>query len=322
MNGAAELLFQCSARLLMGEPLNRLFMGSSDVMAFINGTRDGQFSSRRVEMAVATAGRPEPIDLLFTATIAESTDELILEVLETDTRMRAAREERMQELAHENRQVLRNLAHEVKNPLGGIRGAAQLLNADMPAAEQRECVDVIVNEVDRLQSLVDRLLEPHRQPHEPGLVNPHEICEHVCRLVSAEYPSTLEIVRDYDISLPEINVDREQLIQVMLNLLRNAAQALQGSGRIDIVTRAARQVNISRKRCKLALELHVVDNGPGIDSAIRDRVFLPLVTGRADGTGLGLTLVQSFVHQNGGAISLDSQAGRTDFQLLFPFPES
>jgi len=322
MNGAAELLFHSSARLLVGEPITRLFIDGSELLAFIDATRGGEFSSRRVEMAVATGARPEPVDLLFTATIAEHTDELFLEVLETDTRMRAAREERMQELAHENRQVLRNLAHEVKNPLGGIRGAAQLLNPDMPAPEQQECVDVIVSEVDRLQSLVDRLLEPHRQPHAPEPVNPHEICEHVCKLVSAEYPKTLEIVRDYDISLPEINVDKEQMIQVMLNLLRNAAQALEGNGRIDIVTRAARQVNISRKRCKLALELHVIDNGPGIDSAIRDRVFLPLVTGRADGTGLGLTLVQSFVHQNGGAISLESVAGRTDFQLLFPFAES
>lgn len=270
-------------------------------------------------MSVATQTRPEPIDFLFTATMAEEGAEVVLEVLETDTRMRAAREERMQELAHENRQVLRNLAHEVKNPLGGIRGAAQLLSPDMSHAEQGECVEVIVNEVDRLQSLVDRLLEPHRQPHQPQPVNPHEICEHVCKLVSAEYPDSLEITRDYDISLPDINVDREQMIQIMLNLLRNAAQALNGDGRIELITRAARQVNISRKRCKLALELHVVDNGPGIDPAIRDRVFLPLVTGRADGTGLGLTLVQSFVHQNGGAISLNSVAGRTDFQLLFPF---
>ncbi|MGB7298835.1 MAG: nitrogen regulation protein NR(II) [Burkholderiaceae bacterium] len=319
INGAAELLFEVSARLVRGEPVECLLVNPVALSALVEQARTSAYRSRREEMGLLRPGRREPVDVLITAVIPEDwPDGMILEIIETDTRMRAAREDRMLELAHEHREILRNLAHEVKNPLGGIRGAAQLLSHEMPATELIDCADVIVKETERLERLVDRLLEPHRQPTEPELVNVHEVCEHICKLLVAEFPNTLEIARDYDTSLPDLLVDRQQMIQILLNLTRNAAQALEGSGRINLVTRVARQVTIARRRHKLALELHVIDNGPGVNPKIRDRVFLPLVTGRADGTGLGLTLVQSFVQQNGGSIDLSSEPGRTDFHLLFP----
>jgi two-component system nitrogen regulation sensor histidine kinase GlnL len=320
LNGAGELLFDVSARLVHGEPVNVLLVDPKPLERLVDQARADAYRSRRSSTELQVPGRRDPSEMLITTVLPEDLPgHLVIEVLEIDTRMRAAREERMRELAHENRQVLRNLAHEVKNPLGGIRGAAQLLRPDGPDAEIAECADIIIKETDRLQVLVDRLLEPHRQPKRAEPVNIHEVCEHVCRLVVAEYSNALELARDYDTSLPDILADREQLIQALLNLMRNAAQALGGSGRIDLVTRVARQVIIEREPHKLALELHVIDNGPGIDPDIRDRVFLPLVTGRADGTGLGLTLVQSFVQQNGGSIDVDSEPGRTDFQMLFPF---
>ena len=179
-----------------------------------------------------------------------------------------------------------------------------------------------MTEVDRLAALVDRLLIPHRQAQRLSWVNVHEVCEHVRALLLAEFTHGLEIVRDYDISLPPIEADREQLIQVVLNLARNAAQALHGNGRIDFRTRVARQVTIARQRFKLALELHVIDNGPGIPPDIRDRVFLPLVSGREGGTGLGLTLAQSYVQQHGGVIECDSRPGHTDFKMVVPWIES
>jgi two-component system nitrogen regulation sensor histidine kinase GlnL len=179
---------------------------------------------------------------------------------------------------------------------------------------------VIIKEADRLQLLVDRLLAPHRHPHIVGDVNIHEVFERVRSLVLAEFPQGLVIRRDYDISLPEFRGDREQLIQVMLNLVRNAAQAMGGRGEIVLRSRAARQVTIAKLRWKLALDLHVIDNGPGVPEEIKERVFFPLVSGREGGSGLGLTIAQTFVQQHGGLIECDSRPGRTDFRILLPLP--
>jgi len=176
----------------------------------------------------------------------------------------------------------------------------------------------MIKEADRLQKLVDRLLAPHRPVTSVEAVNVHEVCERVRSIVLAEYPQGLVIVRDYDASLPELAADKEQLIQALLNLVRNAAQALNGSGIIRLRTRIARHVVIARIRHRLALELHVIDNGPGIPSGLLDRVFFPLVSGREGGSGLGLPLAQTFVEQHGGLIECESRPGLTDFRMLLP----
>lgn len=321
INGAAEQMFDTSSRYVIGQPIGRLFASANAIEKLIGEARRDEFSQKRLDLVAPVSGR-EPLDLLVTIVVTgRANGALLIELQENDTRMRAAREERLTELASENRDMLRNLAHEVKNPLGGIRGAAQLLQIELDNSSLSEGASVIVKEVDRLSALVDRLLIPHRQPQRLTQVNVHEVCEHVRSLMVAEFPTTLEVIRDYDISLPTIEADREQLIQVLLNLTRNAAQALDGSGRIDLRTRVARQVTIARQRFKLALELHVVDNGPGIPAKIQDRVFLPLVTGRAGGTGLGLSLAQSYVHQHGGMIECESRPGRTVFKMLIPWPD-
>ena len=229
------------------------------------------------------------------------------------------------ERAQANKELIRNLAHEIKNPLGGIRGAAQLLQMEIDSRELTEYTQVIIHEADRLQALVDRLLAPHRRPHQVGDVNIHEVCERVRSLILAEFPKGLKVRRDYDTSIPEIRGDREQLIQAVLNIAHNAAQALAdrvaaGDAEITMRTRIARQVTFGKQRYRLALELHVIDNGPGVPDSIKERIFYPLVTGRDGGSGLGLTLAQNFVQQHHGLIECDSVPGRTDFKILIPLP--
>jgi two-component system, NtrC family, nitrogen regulation sensor histidine kinase GlnL len=196
---------------------------------------------------------------------------------------------------------------------------------ELDSRELTEYTQVIVHEADRLQALVDRLLAPHRRPHVVSDVNIHEVCERVRALILAEFPRGMAVERDYDISIPEFRGDREQLIQAVLNISLNAAQALgeriaAGDATLVLRTRIARQVTIGKTRFRLALELHIEDNGPGVPESILDRVFYPLVSGRDGGSGLGLTLAQTFVQQHHGLIECDSAPGRTDFKILVPLP--
>jgi two-component system nitrogen regulation sensor histidine kinase GlnL len=250
---------------------------------------------------------------------------LLVELWPIDQQLKATREERQIADQLASRELIRNLAHEIKNPLGGIRGAAQLLEHELNNPGLREYTQVIIKEADRLQDLMKRLLSPHR-PMQPGPVNIHEILERVRSLLNAEFPQTLTVQRDYDTSLPELVGDREQLIQAVLNIARNAAQAIKGQsggappglGQITLRTRAARQVTRVKRRYRLALELQVIDNGPGIADDIRERMFYPLVSGRPGGSGLGLTLAQSFVQQHQGTIDCDSRPGYTCFTIRMP----
>jgi two-component system nitrogen regulation sensor histidine kinase GlnL len=196
---------------------------------------------------------------------------------------------------------------------------------ELPNKELAEYTQVIVQEADRLQALVDRLLAPHRKPHVVSDVNIHEVCERVRALIQAEFPRGLAIERDYDISIPDFRGDREQLIQAVLNIAHNAAQALgeriaDGDAQILLRTRIARQVTLGKQRYRLALDLHIEDNGPGVPESIRDRIFYPLVSGRDGGSGLGLTLAQTFVQQHLGTIECESEPGKTIFKIVIPLP--
>ena len=287
-----------------------------------NQVASGRFEGQLRRMALGSA-EAIPVHVIVSQT--DHPDRLVMEMVEIEQQARVDREERWMGLAQANKELLRNLAHEIKNPLGGIRGAAQLLAMEIGSPELAEYTNVIIHEADRLQALVDRLLAPHRRPKMVGDVNIHEVCERVRALVSAEYPRGLEVARDYDASLPEFRGDREQLIQALLNIVQNAAQALgeriaAGDARIELRTRVARQVTIGKQRYRLALELHVEDNGPGIPAEIRDRIFHPLVSGREGGSGLGLTLAQTFVQQHSGTVGCHSEPGRTVFTITIPLP--
>ena len=270
----------------------------------------------------------DPILVHVIVSKATTPSEVVVEMLPLEQQVRQDREERLSELAQANKELIRNLAHEIKNPLGGIRGAAQLLEMDLPGSDaqrrdMREYTQVIIREADRLQVLVDNLLAPHRRPHLVEDVNVHEVTERVRSLILAEFPKGLRVLRDYDTSIPEIRGDREQLIQTVLNLAHNACQVLAerlqaGDAQIIFRSRVARQVTFGKQRYKLALELHVIDNGPGVPESIKERMFYPLVSGREGGSGLGLTLAQTFVQQHHGSITCESVPGRTDFQILIP----
>jgi two-component system, NtrC family, nitrogen regulation sensor histidine kinase GlnL len=242
---------------------------------------------------------------------------LLLELQPIEQQLAASREERLIQQQQASRELIRNLAHEIKNPLGGIRGAAQLLEHELANPSLKEYTQVIIKEADRLQDLMQRLLTPHRAML-PTTVNIHEILERVRSLLRAEFQGAVDMRRDYDTSLPELVGDREQLIQAVLNIARNAAQAMGGDGEITLRTRALRQVTLAKKRYRLAMEIKVIDNGPGIPDEIRERMFYPLVSGREGGSGLGLTIAQNFIQHHHGTIDCSSQPGRTVFTLRLP----
>ncbi len=323
-NSALEDAIGASRRTIEGSQFADFFTEPQALRSALGGADSNEFAALRYD---AWLRRPnhEPVPVHVIVAQTERHSEVVIELLPLEQQARQDREERLLDQAQANKEMIRNLAHEIKNPLGGIRGAAQLLEMEIDAKELTEYTQVIIHEADRLQTLVDRLLAPHRKPHVVGDVNIHEVCERVRALIQAEFPKGLQVVQDYDTSIPEFRGDREQLIQALLNIVHNAAQALAermaaGDAQIILRTRIARQVTFGKQRYRLALELHVIDNGPGVPDSIKERIFFPLVSGREGGSGLGLTLAQTFVQQHHGLIECDSAAGRTDFKMLIPLP--
>jgi len=350
-NSTLENAVAVSRRALLRGNVLDWFVEPAPMRETLLALKRNEVASGRFEALLkrAPAGSAEPLLVRVSVSQMDLADCALLEIIEIEQQTRQDREEREIGLAQANKELVRNLAHEIKNPLGGIRGAAQLLEMELnasPAGLQRprvgasaaasrdkrgqargltEYTQVIIHEADRLQALVDRLLAPHRRPHVVGDVNIHEVCERVRLLILAEFPSGLNLQRDYDTSIPEFRGDREQLIQAVLNIVRNATEAMsdkmaEGQAKLVLRTRIARQVTIGKQRFRLALELHIQDNGPGVPESIRDRIFYPLVSGRDGGSGLGLTLAQTFVQQHQGTIECDSVPGRTDFKILIPLP--
>lgn len=327
-NAPLEAAVGLSRRTLTQRHLHEWLREPAALREALDAVSRNEFSTRRFEGALrrAVVGGSEPVPVHI---IVSQTDRaggaLLVEMIEIEQQTRQEREERVHGQAEVTKELIRNLAHEIKNPLGGIRGAAQLLALELPSPELTEYTQVIIHEADRLQTLVDRLLAPHRKPHVVGDVNIHEVCERVRTLVLLEHPRGLSVRRDYDASIPEFRGDREQLIQAVLNIVQNAAQALaerieREDAEIILRTRVARQVTIGKQRYRLALELHIQDNGPGVPEHLKDRIFYPLVSGRDGGSGLGLTLAQTFVQQHQGTIECDSEPGRTVFKIVIPLP--
>jgi len=329
MNPAAENLLELSSSHVVGQGIASVFADHDLLAAALGYARKNNCSFSEHDLALAVSGRPR---MHFTCTVTpiERTatfdlDGCLVEFRPIEQQLRIAREERVHDQSEANRELMRNLAHEIKNPLGGIRGAAQLLDRELENPELHEYTQVIMKEADRLQALMSRLLAPHRMPT-PSHVNIHEVLERVRSVLLAEYQKEIAIERDYDVSLPQIYGDKEQLIQAVLNVARNAAQALSENqvpqARIVLKTRAARQVVLARKRYRHAIEVSVIDNGPGVPPEIGERVFYPLVSGREGGSGLGLTIAQNFVSQHNGTLTFESAPGHTCFTLLLPVAET
>jgi two-component system nitrogen regulation sensor histidine kinase GlnL len=323
VNQAAETMLDVSRRILQDQLARGLFTQPHVIDRLHDEASARTFGVRRQVMLLRRPLREAlPVQVVGSVLDMDETP-LLLELLEIEQQLKVSREERQLDMSEASRRLLRNLAHEIKNPLGGIRGAAQLLETELRTPEEREYTGVIIGEADRLQGLVDRVLASHRAPRVVADLNIHEVCERVRSVIMAEYPNGLLVDRDYDASVPELRGDREQLIQALLNVVRNAAQALEprieaGDASVLIRTRVAQQVTVIRRPCRLALDLRVIDNGPGIPDELKERVFDPLVSGREGGSGLGLSLAQEFIHQNGGTIDFESAPGRTDFRILLP----
>lgn len=325
-NTAAEVFLKLSRKSFVGFEIRDLF---GDEGPFYNSLQIFRKTgiTQRVDVLLGVGSlrldQKECLSYLILSAL-EGADLFLMEWFEIDQRNKSASEERLIMQARANKDLMRNLAHEIKNPLGGIKGAAQLLDYELPDPSLKEYTKVMIKEVDRLQLLVDRLLAPQKKQKQVGEVNIHEVLERVRSIVLAEFPKGLNITRFYDVSMPDFIGDKELLIQAVLNIVHNAAQILEdrirdGDALIQLQTSISRNITIAKKRFKLALNINIIDNGPGIPLEIIDHIFLPLVSGRSSGSGLGLTLAQSFVQMHGGFISVQSIPGKTEFHIQIPY---
>ena len=313
INTATEILFEISQRQAEYIPLQTLLPGETRLLNSLQRVLStGQaLIEREVHLFLPASGEILVDCAIKTLDLDEPY--LILELAQLDYQQRISRDENL----HTQQQVVRGLAHEIKNPLGGLRGAAQLLERQLESEDLKEYTRIIIAEADRLQNLMNRMLGPNQQPQKTD-TNIHEVLQHVRQLVDIEVDERLRFKIDYDPSIPELFADFDQLIQIFLNIVRNAVQAMNGSGMIILRTRIQRNITIETNYYRLGVLVEVEDNGPGIPKSLQDSLFYPLVTGRADGTGLGLYLVQNLVQRNGGTVSCHSHPGQTVFSVIFP----
>jgi two-component system nitrogen regulation sensor histidine kinase GlnL len=320
INPAAENLFHLSSKRTLGSSIDKMLFVDNHLFSRLRDALKLSHPYAEHELTIEIMpGQQITID--YRATPLQAPDQpamLLLEITHIDRQLRIAREEKLLSEQVASRQLVRGLAHEIKNPLGGLRGAAQLLERELPKPELKEYTRIIIGEADRLQNLVDRMLGPNNMPRmQPTSI--HQVTEHVRQLVQAEAADNIFFNLDYDPSLPDIQADPELLIQATLNITRNAVAAMgENGGEITYRTRPVRHFTIGHKHHRLVLQFDIIDNGPGIPEAIREQIFFPMVTGRANGTGLGLSIAQSLINQHGGLIACTSQPGKTVFTIYLP----
>jgi two-component system nitrogen regulation sensor histidine kinase GlnL len=326
VNPAAEALLEMSGKRCLGVPFYELAHESDEsIVALRHSVVTGHSYTKRE--AIIQLHNQQQITLDYSVSPVSHPEtrlpSLLVELQGRDRLMRISREEQLIAKQETTRSLVRGLAHEIKNPLGGIRGAAQLLARELPSNDLTEYTNIIIEEADRLRDLVDRLLGPRHIPKQED-VNIHEVLERVCQLIEVESQGRIRIDRDYDPSIPELQADKGQMIQAMLNICRNAMQAmLESSPEIDqptlqLRTRTVRQFTIGHQRHRLVAQIDITDNGPGIPEDLRENLFYPMVSGRAEGTGLGLSISQSIINQKNGIIEFASEPGKTIFSIYLP----
>ena len=322
LNPAAENILGISSRRASGESFLRLVDDEPELRDILSrAIQTGDHYANELRLGPTEVHAKERIVDCRVSPINYGGAALLVEITDVTRRNQISRENALLIQHGAGRQMIRQLAHEIKNPLGGIRGAAQLLARQLPDAEQREYTDVVISETDRLAGLVDTLLGPGGPPNKEPL-NVHELIEYVVRIVEAEDNKNLTIHREYDPGLPLIDLDRDQMVQALLNLLRNAAIALDGQGSITLRTRAVMNYTIGDMRHRVVASLDIEDDGPGIPDELQDTIFYPLVTSRADGTGLGLPAAQELLSRHGGLIEFESRPGRTVFKVRIPLVQT
>ncbi|SFC49677.1 two-component system, NtrC family, nitrogen regulation sensor histidine kinase GlnL [Marinospirillum celere] len=322
MNPAAEMLLAASLTRFRQQPVSLLFQEPDSGLDTLNqAATSGHPYTKREALLQLHNGENITVDYTISPIAELSNTQLIMEVFPRDRQLRISREEELVNKQETVRALVRGMAHEIKNPLGGIRGAAQLLERALPNEDLKDYTQVIIDEADRLRNLVDRMLGPNHLPS-MEMLNIHEVLERVYTLAQAEFGDQIRLLRDYDPSLPEFLGDKEQLIQAVLNVVRNSMQALiesgQSNGRITLQSRAKRQFTLGAERHRLVCQVKVIDNGPGIPETMLENIFYPMVSGRAEGTGLGLTIAQAALQKHQGLIECKSRPGHTEFILLLP----
>ncbi len=320
LNPAAEMLFEVSARHMIGHhALHLLPCPDNQVEERLKAALASRHPFTERELNVMAAdGRTKTVNCtVLPLHHFDADDQVLVELTQVDRQLRISREEHLLSQHQATQALIRGLAHEIKNPLGGLRGAAQLLEHELPDPGLREYTRIIIDEADRLQDLVNRMVGPSRLPR-LALVNVHTVLEHVRGLILAESPNGPRVLRDYDPSIPDFMADQDRLIQAFLNLARNAVAAAGITGHIELRTRVLRQFTIGNRRHRLVLKAQIRDDGPGIPEEIADRIFFPMVSGRQGGTGLGLPIAQELINQHGGLIECESQPGETKFFVYLP----
>ncbi|TLX54294.1 nitrogen regulation protein NR(II) [Stutzerimonas nosocomialis] len=326
MNPAAEMLLAVSGQRSHGQFISELFTESPEALAALRqAVQEAHPFTKREAVLSSGNGNSLTVDYAVTPILGRRETMLLLEVHPRDRLLRITKEEAQLSKQETTKMLVRGLAHEIKNPLGGIRGAAQLLARELPDEQLRDYTEVIIEEADRLRNLVDRMLGSNKLPS-LSMTNIHEVLERVANLIEAECQGGLILVRDYDPSIPEVLMDREQMIQAVLNIVRNAMQALAsqsdlGLGRITLRTRTLRQFTIGHIRHRLVTRIEIQDNGPGIPAELQNTLFYPMVSGRPDGTGLGLAITQNIISQHQGLIECESHPGHTTFSVFLPLEQ-
>jgi len=325
INPAGEMLFEVSFKRVEGENIMTLIRDHADFHTVLEEAKScGHSFTKREAQLLLYNGKELAADYCVSPAVGEHSDYLVIEIQPRDRLIRITREEDARNQRETTRGLVRGLAHEIKNPLGGIRGAAQLLERALPDDSLADYTQVIIGEADRLQNLVDRMLGPRNMPQMKAL-NIHLILERIYNLINAETSGGVEIVRDYDPSIPELDGDEEQLIQAILNVVKNGVQALTEAKVtkpcVKLRTRAIRQFTLGAERHRLVCQITIIDNGPGIPDALKETLFYPMISGRAEGTGLGLSIAQSIINQHQGLIECKSEPGHTEFMIYIPLEQ-
>lgn len=318
INTAGEILLADSEKHLLGLDAKTLFKSSDSLLSDLQQclTNNEPLVDRELNLI-----RPNhSITINFSATPIlkkGQLNEILVELQQIDRHLRISKEEQLFTQQNISRMLVKSLAHEVKNPLGGIRGAAQLLELELPNEELKEYTQIIIQESDRLKSLMDKMLGPNK-PSKKEPLNIHEVLERVRHLVNIEGNHNIKILTDYDPSIPDLKADKNQLIQAVLNIVQNAVQAMQSGGKITLKTRIQRNATIGRKRYRLTTKINIIDNGSGISHDLMSQMFYPMITSRAEGSGLGLSIAQSLINQHNGLIECESEPGNTIFSIYLP----
>ncbi|MGD2118404.1 MAG: nitrogen regulation protein NR(II) [Chromatiales bacterium] len=322
INPAGEMIFSASARNMVGQKACDLIRCPDAIVGknLKKALQQNQPITER-EVLLPLPDQSEIVvdfSIIPLASTETSQGGLLVEIQRLDRHIRISRDEQLMSQQSVTRDLVRGLAHEIKNPLGGIRGAAQLLEGELPDDELKEYTQIIIEEADRLQALVDQMLGPNKLPNKQ-LLNIHDVLERVRSLVLVEDDS-IPIWRDYDPSIPELVADQDQLIQAILNIVKNAVRALQNqeNARITLKTRVQRQYTLGNQRYRHVAQIQVIDNGPGIKKSLKEKIFFPMVSDSEGGVGVGLSIAQSLVNKHGGLIECQSEPGETVFTIWLP----